>query len=247
METVPSVVMSLLRWGASALSSTFLLLPTILLSVLSRRGAQRLLQAWARLQRALFRIDLTVDDRAGAHRPDGACIYVVLNQTSLVESFLLPAFLAPPFRFFANIEFLLLPLVGWATWAAASVAVVRQWPAQRRRALARAAGLVGRGDSFCISIEGARSAEGLLPYKTGPLRLALATGAPIVPVVIHGARERLPVGGWRVRPGPVRIVLLPPIASAGLRAEDLEELAGRLRALAEDELALQPPHLGCRQ
>ncbi len=117
--------------------------------------------------------------------------------------------------------------------------VVRQWPAQRRRALERAKRHLRRGDSFYISIEGYRSPGGLLPYRTGPVRLALAGGATLVPLVIRGAEGCLPYGEWRIAPGLVRIVAAERIPTRGLGEDRVAELVGRLRSIAEDELAQQ--------
>jgi 1-acyl-sn-glycerol-3-phosphate acyltransferase len=61
------------------------------------------------------------------------------------------------------------------------------------RALSAAQRVLERGELFGIYPEGTRSRDGRL-YKghTGPARLALRTGAPIIPVGIRGAREVMP-------------------------------------------------------
>jgi 1-acyl-sn-glycerol-3-phosphate acyltransferase len=209
----------------------------VALAPVSMSAANRLFRTWGRVLRRLLGVELELESRAPLD-PHRAYAFVLLNQTSLVESMLAPEFLCTGrrFRTFANIEFLLMPLLGWAMWATGSIPVVRQWPAQRRRALDRAKAAMARGDSIYISMEGARSPAGLLPYKSGPVRLALAAGAPLVPIVIHGARERLPLGQWRVRPGRVRVVLHEPIPTVGLSDDDVASLVARLRALAEREL-----------
>ena len=62
-----------------------------------------------------------------------------------------------------------------------------------QRALDTAAGVLDRGELFGIYPEGTRARDGLLHKgHTGPARLALRTGAPIVPVGIRGTRDIQP-------------------------------------------------------
>ena len=53
---------------------------------------------------------------------------------------------------------------------------------------------------------------------------------PIVPVYVHHTFEILPKGAWRLRPQPIRLVVGPPIPTAGLRPENRERLREEVRA-----------------
>jgi 1-acyl-sn-glycerol-3-phosphate acyltransferase len=91
---------------------------------------------------------------------------------------------------------------------------------------------------FWPSIEGARSLDGdLLPYKKGPIVLALRGQATIIPMVIRGARAIMPRGEWRLRPGHIEIHLLQSIPTRGLTYDDRDAVLERLRTLAEHALA----------
>ena len=69
------------------------------------------------------------------------------------------------------------------------------------RALDAAAGVLERGELFGIYPEGTRSRDGKLHKgHTGPARLALRTGAPLVPVGIIGTRDIQPPGASAPRP-----------------------------------------------
>ncbi|MSX07878.1 MAG: 1-acyl-sn-glycerol-3-phosphate acyltransferase, partial [Actinobacteria bacterium] len=60
--------------------------------------------------------------------------------------------------------------------------------------------------------EGTRSPDGrLYKGKTGLARVALETGAPVVPVVMHGTLGVNPVGSRMWRPGKVRMVVGEPL------------------------------------
>src|SRR4029079_18691049 len=61
------------------------------------------------------------------------------------------------------------------------------------RALNAAARVLERGELFGIYPEGTRSRDGVLHKgHTGPSRLALRTGAPIIPVGMRGTRDIQP-------------------------------------------------------
>jgi 1-acyl-sn-glycerol-3-phosphate acyltransferase len=52
----------------------------------------------------------------------------------------------------------------------------------------------------------------LLPFKKGVFIMAMKAGQPIVPVSISGTRFIQPRGTVRMRPGPIKVVISPPIA-----------------------------------
>ena len=219
------------------LISPCLLLAALLAAAIARAACDRLVDLWTRLALALLRVDVDVDDRGLAGAGPRPHVYVLLNQTSPIESLVIPR-LVPPCTGFANIEFLLLPLVGWVTWARGAVVVIRQWPRSRRSALARAMQRLARGESIYISIEGRRSPTGaLLPYRRGAVALARSRPAAIVPVYVHGALSVLPRGRLWARPGRVRVVALPAIAADEVAATEEATLLARLRAMAEAERA----------
>lgn len=67
--------------------------------------------------------------------------------------------------------------------------------------------------------EGTRSHDGLLkPFKTGFVHLAIATGLPVVPVVVHGANRVWPKkGGLHAAKLPIEV--LAPIDTKGWATE----------------------------
>jgi 1-acyl-sn-glycerol-3-phosphate acyltransferase len=68
------------------------------------------------------------------------------------------------------------------------------------------------GDLFGIYPEGTRSPDGrLYKGKTGVARIALASGAQVIPVAMIGTRDVNPIGTWFPRPGKVRVKVGDPI------------------------------------
>jgi 1-acyl-sn-glycerol-3-phosphate acyltransferase len=64
----------------------------------------------------------------------------------------------------------------------------------------------------------------LLPFKKGPFVLAIAAGAPIVPVYCAHTFGVLPKGSIWVRPRPIALYFGDPISTEGLDYEDRERL-----------------------
>jgi len=109
-----------------------------------------------------------------------------------------------------------------------------------KRGIERAAARLARGETWAISIAGARSCDGqLLPYKKGPIIMALSAQATI----IKGGREVMPRGDWRIRRGDIELRLLKAIPTQGLTYDARDAVHQQLRQLAERDL----PHVGAHQ
>lgn len=146
-------------------------------------------------------------------------------------------------RFLAAAEFFAKP---WFAWA---LRLYRQIPLRRGEgdsgALDEAIATIRSGAVAGIFPEGRVNPEpeaGLQPGRTGVARLALATGAPVVPVGIWGTQVRWPRG--RIRFGrPFRPVLVlaygDPIPPEGdpNSYEDLQAFTDRVMAGVAERIA----------
>ena len=230
----PGFWLSAARWLFSGANSLAHFVPLLAVSPFSRDFAWRIYRHWGRTMCRIFGIvPVLLDDNVGSRAASGACLYVWLNQTSLAE---VPAFasLLPPWYTIANVEYAIMPLFGWAMLPLRNIVIIRQWKWQAKRGIERAAARLAHGERWLVSIEGARSLDGeLQPYKKGPIVMALRTHATIVPLAVQGAREILPRGDWRLRPGRIEVHLLQAIPTMGLTFEDREAVLARLRGLAE--------------
>jgi len=67
--------------------------------------------------------------------------------------------------------------------------------------------------------EGRRTSDGLLnPGKPGVAALALASGAPVIPVTVHGACRAWPIGQALPRPAPIKLLFGRPMVFAASRS-----------------------------
>lgn len=139
--------------------------------------------------KVLWNIEVTGREHLPAEGPAILCP----NHTSVLDSFMLPATLNRRITFVGKAEYLddwktryLFPGLGM-------IPIDRSGGNAAERALDAAARLLDDGQLFAIYPEGTRSRSGKLHKgHTGPARLALRTGAPIVPVGLKGMRDIQP-------------------------------------------------------
>lgn len=115
------------------------------------------------------------------------------NHISVLDSFFLPAVLPRKITYVGKAEY----MDDWKTKylfpALGMIPIDRTGGDAAQAALDAAAGVLERGEFFGIYPEGTRSRDGKLHRgHTGPARLALRTGAPIIPVGLRGTAEVMP-------------------------------------------------------
>lgn len=168
----------------------------------------------------------------GASVPPGPAI-VVANHDSLLDPFVVGTVIERPLRYLAKRELWRSRLLGWAASSLGAIPVTRQrGDAGAVEAAARA---MAAGDTILIFPQGTTLGPSDRPWQRGAARLALTTGAPLVPVAIVGAREGLGPGMRIPRRACVRVVVGDPIrVEAGqVTIPAARELTARLRAEVE--------------
>jgi 1-acyl-sn-glycerol-3-phosphate acyltransferase len=173
--------------------------------------------------RLLFRIEVNGAERIPEH---GACI-ITANHESLADPFILGVATRRKIRYMAKAELFRFWPLGAAMRAFGTFAVERG--AGHREAISAAAQLLEVGEVLGIFPQGTSKRIDPRPYRRGAARLALATGAPIVPVLLVGTRGIL-------RPGfpKVRIFVGEPIHVERGRSTVAE--AGRLMERVERQI-----------
>lgn len=79
--------------------------------------------------------------------------------------------------------------------------------------------------------EGTRSRDGRLqPMKKGIYHLAVATGLPVVPVVVSGAHHVWEKGSMRINPCDVHVSILPAIDTSGWKERPIDQVLAELHA-----------------
>jgi len=151
----------------------------------------------------------------------------------------------------AKKEIARIPFFGWAYWLSGHLLIDRGDREGAIAALAATAEFVRRHRlSIWIWPEGSRSRNGrLLSFRKGFVHLAIATGLPVVPVVLHGAHQRVPDRSFKLIPGELDVEVLEPIDTQHWKPETLDEHVEQVhaivgRALRPAQRAFEPPPSG---
>ena len=141
----------------------------------------------------------------------------------------------------AKKELLKVPVLGQGMSFVNIIAIDRSNPERALQSMENARDVMKHGYSFGVFAEGTRAMPGeLLPFKKGAFHLALQTNSPIVPVAIKNTDWMMAKKTGVAYSGEIEMVLLPPIETSGLNAEDdLMELLLKTRSAIADELKVK--------
>lgn len=220
----------LLGWSFTAVMGALLMATALLsLGTLSHPVGRPLLRVWGRGMLAIMGVRLVV--RGREHVRGRASRIVAFNHASTLDMFIVQATLPDGGVPVAKREFIYVPIVGWVVYLLDFVLLDRTDRTRAAASLARAARRIARERlSVIIAPEGTRSRTGELgPFKLGPMHLAVASHAPLVPMVISGSARCMPHGQLWSRPGAVIVEFLPPIPTDHFTLENLRAEADHLR------------------
>ena len=154
---------------------------------------------------------------------------VVANHESYADIFLLST-LPWEMKWMSKAEVLRIPFMGWMMRMAGDIAVHRGRADSRREALEGARDRLRRNVSVMIMPEGTRSrTSDMLPFKDGAFRLAIETGAPILPVAIAGTRHAMAAGSFVFNPATAEARVLEPVETTGMTTADVARLREDVR------------------
>jgi glycerol-3-phosphate dehydrogenase (NAD(P)+) len=142
------------------------------------------------------------------HVPESGPVIYCANHRSFLDPFVIGTIARRPMYYVAKQELFRYRPVAWLLNALGAFPVQRGAGDQEMLATAKA--ILARGDSVLMFAEGTRTRPGALGRpKRGVGRLALETGAPVVPVAVIGTEAVRK--GWRIRPHKVRIRIGSPL------------------------------------
>jgi len=119
-------------------------------------------------------------------------------------------------------ELLWVPFFGWALWLLGPIAIDRRAGRSAvQQVIEQGKNRLSQGFWVVIFPEGTRVPAGQKKrYGLGGALLATTADCPIVPVA-HNAGDYWPRRGWLKRPGTIRVVVGPPITTAGRTPRDI--------------------------
>jgi 1-acyl-sn-glycerol-3-phosphate acyltransferase len=155
--------------------------------------------------RLYFRAEGTGADRVPRRGP----VLLASNHRSFLDPFVVGALVRRPVYYVAKRELFERRWQGWLLGALGAFPIDRGTGDEDAMATAKA--ILQRGDCVLIFPEGTRVRSGPLGVpRRGVGRLALETGAEIVPVAVIGTENVR--RGWRIRPRKVRVRFGRPLA-----------------------------------
>jgi glycerol-3-phosphate dehydrogenase (NAD(P)+) len=136
------------------------------------------------------------------HIPAEGPVILAANHRSFLDPFVIAVMARRPIYFVAKKELFVNRPIAWLLGALGAFPIDRHGGDQGAMATART--ILERGEGVLIFPEGTRIRPGALGRpKRGVGRLALESGAPVVPIAVHGTEAVR--NGWRIRPHKVRI------------------------------------------
>ena len=183
------------------------------------------MRAW---MQPLFHGYLRLERIGREHIPARGPVIFASNHRSFLDPFVIAVMARRPIYFVAKKEIFDIPVAGRI------LSVLGAFPIDRgssdHGALDTAKAILARGDAVLIFPEGTRTRPGALGRaKRGVGRLALETGAPVVPIAVIGTESVR--RGWRFRPHKVRIRAGRPVTFPRV-----ERPSSRLAAAATDRI-----------
>ena len=142
------------------------------------------------------------------HIPADGPVIFVCNHRSFIDPFIVGLCSRRPIYYVAKEEIFHIPFGGWL------ISALGAFPVRRGAAdtdmIETAKAILERGDAVLMFPEGTRTRPGALGKpKRGVGRLALETGATVVPVAMIGTEAIRK--GWRIRPHKIRVRIGAPL------------------------------------
>lgn len=231
---------TIICWVTFIIYTVFFGIYGVVLAVISPPAAVKYaVRPWARM--ILFTAGVKLDVEGLENIPEEPSI-IMFNHQSVFDIFAYMAALPIDWKAVMKKEVGDMPFIGWVSKIAGHYIVARDGSERDTKEVKKIVKGIKEGPSVLIAPEGTRGKEGkLLPFQKGGFLIAMLAGVPVVPMVITGGLDIMPKDSKALRPGTMRIRILPPIDVADLPQgrEGREELMRIVRARMEEELARQ--------
>ncbi|MDP4280808.1 MAG: lysophospholipid acyltransferase family protein [Bacteroidota bacterium] len=142
------------------------------------------------------------------------------------------------FKWVAKKELFYVPFIGWAMALNRYIPIIRSEGRSKLTMMDRAKEAIGQGNSVIIFPEGTRTRDGhIQPFKSGAFRLAIETGAPVLPIVVKGTFVAIKKGEFLIYKNKnIEAVILDPISTKGFTHKNIKELMEKTSSRIREEL-----------
>ncbi|MBV6494346.1 MAG: hypothetical protein LDLANPLL_02378 [Turneriella sp.] len=165
---------------------------------------------------------------------------LLVNHQSNFDAFYLGGIFPRHSVVVAKREMLKVPLFGVTLKAVRTIFVDRDDSADAKKGLKKAIDTIKKDKNHIwIFPEGTRSqGKGLGEFKKGAFAMAIASGAPIVPIVSETMERLLDTQKKTLFKGEHRVHILPAIPTEGMKFRDIDKLLAEVTQLFQHELKM---------
>jgi 1-acyl-sn-glycerol-3-phosphate acyltransferase len=203
--------------------------------------ARRMSGLWGRLLLKVVPTQVTVSGLEHL-RPGQPYVYAA-NHRSQFDIFVLMAVLPGGFGWVAKKSLFEIPIFGQAMHSLGNISVDRSNLKEAIKSLNQGASMLQKGLSLIVFPEGTRATtRELLPFKKGVFIMAMKGGQPVAPIGISGTMAIQPRGSLHVRPGPIKVVISPPIKPQDYRGRPKEEFMAAVHQAIADHFDPDYPY-----
>ena len=204
-----------------------------------RTGVNFLTRYWPETVLALngVKLNVTGAENLTAQRP---AVFLFNHRTNF-DVFMVAALIKDNWTGIAKKELESNPIIGPIGKLLDAAFVDRADTASAVAALAPIEEAARKGLSILVAPEGTRlDTQAVGPFKKGAFRIAMATGLPVVPIVIRNADSVAGRNSATLNPGTVDIAVLPPVSVEDWTIKDLRTRIEQIRARYLELLADWP-------
>jgi 1-acyl-sn-glycerol-3-phosphate acyltransferase len=196
----------------------------------------KIAQIWAR--GIIFITGCSMEVKGREYIPRQGSVCFVSNHVGIFDIILSLAYIGRPFGFIAKKELLYMPFINVWIYMLGGLFIDRENIRKAVSTINRGIKKIQNGGCMLIFPEGTRSkGRGLLPFKSGAIKLATNSLAPIIPMAITGSYNVFEID-YHVHAAPVSLVFCPPINTTEMTSDQRRhKLSGEVRSIIEAALA----------
>jgi 1-acyl-sn-glycerol-3-phosphate acyltransferase len=199
---------------------------------------------WARMILATSGVRVQVEGTEHVN-PAEAAVYAA-NHLSALDIPVLYSCLPTQFRIMAKRELFSIPFMGWHLTRSGQIPIDQGNARTSLRSLNRASDSLRKGMPLAIFPEGGRSPSGQMrDFMGGAFYMAIKAQAPVIPIVIVGTYELLPMNSFHLRPGKAQMIICEPIPTKGMAPRQMDELSARVRKIMSEVYDAHSELSGC--
>jgi 1-acyl-sn-glycerol-3-phosphate acyltransferase len=175
----------------------------------------------------------------GREKIDRRTAYVIVSNHQSGADILVLFKLMIHFKWVSKWSLYFFPFIGWNMALNGYIALKRGRKSSINRMVEKCTDAIRGGNSVMIFPEGTRSKDGnVQPFKPGAFRIALETGAPVLPIAIHGTSRAIRKGGLMIHWNhDMEVVIMDPLPRELVAGDDQKTLAARVQRIISAEVS----------